>query len=219
MGTDRAIRGTVAWGILVLVVGCGVGCGSEGDGSGSPTRSRRPVGGDSDATKTDDAERSNGSNGSGGDSDDGHPSDSSSDTGTPTDPSTDPGTSDTGSNEPTGPEDACVGAINGYRAKLGLPAFTRWTDGEACASTQAQSDSSTGKAHGAFGQCDEWAQTECPGWPGPSGKMIGSCIDAMWKEGPGGGHYDILVSKKYQRVACGYFTKPDGKVWAVQNFQ
>jgi hypothetical protein len=115
--------------------------------------------------------------------------------------------------------EACVTQINAYRAQLGLPAYERWTTAEACTDGQTQSDSQTGQAHGAFGQCDEWAQNECPGWPGPPGDMILDCLAAMWSEGPGGGHYENMRSSSYERVACGFYTTPSGDVWAIQNFQ
>ncbi len=67
--------------------------------------------------------------------------------------------------------------------------------------------------------CGEFAQNECPGWPGPPGTMIPQCLSAMWMEGPGGGHYDNMSSKQYTQVSCGFYTLPDGKVWAVQNFK
>ncbi|WP_394826287.1 CAP domain-containing protein [Pendulispora albinea] len=122
---------------------------------------------------------------------------------------------------PTGSDatSICVDKINAYRATLGLPPYARWSDKEVCASGQAKSDSETSKPHGAFGKCSEWAQNECPGWPGPAEKMIPGCLEMMWGEGPGGGHYDNMSSKKYTKVACGFYTMPNGKVWAVQDFQ
>ncbi len=84
---------------------------------------------------------------------------------------------------------------------------------------QAKSDS-TGSAHGAFGKCMEFAQDECPGWPGPADTtMVTSCLKAMWAEGPGGGHYENMKNAKYTQVACGFYTSGAGKVWAVQNFK
>src|SRR5690349_6750890 len=59
---------------------------------------------------------------------------------------------------------ACVDRINAFRATLDLPALERWTDAEACTDGQAKSDSQSGDAHGAFGDCKEFAQNECPGW-------------------------------------------------------
>src|ERR1700729_4607293 len=73
---------------------------------------------------------------------------------------TDSGTTDNSA------EQACVDAINNYRATLSLPPYTRWNAEESCADSQAQSDSQSGTAHGAFGKCTENAQDECPGWPG-----------------------------------------------------
>lgn len=116
-------------------------------------------------------------------------------------------------------EQLCVDEINKYRATLGRPALQRWNTAETCSSTEAQSDSSTGRAHGAFGQCQEMAQNECPGWPGPSDKMIPGCLKMMWGEGPGGGHYENMASTRYTKVACGFYALPNGNVWSVQNFR
>ena len=133
------------------------------------------------------------------------------------------GSNGTGSTPgPTGPagvEQTCVDAINAHRAADGLPALQRWTAQEGCASTQAQSDSQSTRAHGAFGQCDEMAQNECPGWDGPEDPMIRDCLEMMWKEGPGGGHHDAMASREYTEVSCGFATKANGEIWSVQNFR
>ncbi|MDQ3000823.1 MAG: CAP domain-containing protein [Fibrobacterota bacterium] len=98
----------------------------------------------------------------------------------------------------------------------------RWTESETCADGQAKSDSESGKAHGAFGDCQEWAQNECPGW-GSVQSTIDGCLQSMWDERlkPGGeqGHYKNISSSKYTRVACGFSETPKGKVWALQNFK
>ena len=137
------------------------------------------------------------------------------------DMTTDPGTGGdmTGTTSDGSAEQTCVDTINMYRAKVGAPAYTRWTSEESCADGEAKSDSSSGAAHGAFGSCKEFAQNECPGWPGPAGSMIPQCLAAMWAEGPGGGHYENMKSKQYTQVSCGFYTLPNGKVWAVQNFK
>jgi hypothetical protein len=124
-----------------------------------------------------------------------------------------------GGNPSGSAEQICVDTINMYRATLGLPPYARWTSAEMCADGQAQSDSQTGTAHGAFGMCSENAQNECPGWPGPPDQMIPMCLAAMWSEGPGGGHYDNMSSTMYTQTACGFYTLADGSVWAVQDFQ
>jgi uncharacterized protein YkwD len=116
-------------------------------------------------------------------------------------------------------EQTCVDEINKYRATVGAPALQRWTSGEACATEQSMADSKSGRAHGAFGKCKEFAQNECPGWAGPGNTMIAGCLKAMWGEGPGGGHYENMKSGKYTQVACGFFTGSDGKIWSVQNFK
>ncbi len=116
------------------------------------------------------------------------------------------------------PAEICVATINEYRATKGLPAYARWTDAETCTDGESQSDAMTQRGHGAFGKCGEFAQNECPGWPGPAGTMIPKCLKSMWGEGPGGGHYDAMASTKYTKVACGFGTASDGSIWAAQNF-
>lgn len=121
-------------------------------------------------------------------------------------------------------EQLCVDEINDYRATLGLPAYGRWSDGEACAADEARQDSESGIAHGAFGQCGEWAQNECPGWPLPADSSIVGCLAMMWAEGPGAdfslhGHYINMSSESYSEVACGFYETPSGSLWAIQNFR
>lgn len=133
-------------------------------------------------------------------------------------------TSDGGTSMPSGSEQLCVDTINMYRSTLKLAPYARWTDGEACAQSQAKSDSASGKAHGAFGQCSELAQNECPNWPGPPEQIVKNCLAQMWAEGPGSdfnthGHYINMSSTQYTKVACGFFQKPDGKYWVVQDFR
>lgn len=118
----------------------------------------------------------------------------------------------------------CVDKINEYRATLGLTPYERWTDAEICSDGEAKSDSETGTAHGAFGQCGENAQNECPGWPGKPEEMIDGCLAQMWAEGPGmdfskHGHYINMSSTQYTKVACGFFVTANGSVWSVQNFK
>ena len=117
----------------------------------------------------------------------------------------------------------CVDRINELRAGQGLSPYARWTDKEACANGQAESDSQTKTAHGAFGDCSENAQNECPGYPSTS-SVIGTCLDQMWAEGPGAdfkthGHYINMSSTKYTKVACGFYVTAGGDVWAVQDFR
>jgi hypothetical protein len=119
----------------------------------------------------------------------------------------------------------CIDTINMYRATLGLAPYTRWTpEQEACVSSEALSDSQANKAHSAFGSCTESAQNECPGWGGSLESIVTGCLKQMWAEGPGAdfnshGHYINMSSTKYTRVACGFATASNGKIWAAQDFK
>merc|ERR1712046_4211 len=44
-------------------------------------------------------------------------------------------------------------------------------------------------------------QCECPNWGRENWQ---NCIDGYYKEGPGGGHYDIMMNSNAKCVACGY---------------
>ncbi len=125
---------------------------------------------------------------------------------------------------PNDVEQLCVDTINAYRASIGRAPLQRWTTSEACAEDQGFSDAQTQTPHSAFGRCGEYAQNECPGWPGPPNAMIGTCLQAMWNEGPGSdfgthGHYINMSNPGYTRVACGFAVLSNGKVWAVQDFR
>jgi hypothetical protein len=112
----------------------------------------------------------------------------------------------------------CVNRINAFRATIGLMPLMRWTDGEACADTEAQSDAESGTPHGAFGQCSEFAQNECPDYDSTD-RIIDVCLQFMWNEGPGGGHYDNMTNTSYAEVACGFYQMASGLWWSVQNFR
>ncbi len=131
---------------------------------------------------------------------------------------------DTSAPRDTGAEQLCVDTINKYRATLNLPALQRWSANESCAASQGLADSKSGVPHSAFGKCGEWAQNECPGWPGPGETMITGCLQMMWNEGPGQdfskhGHYINMSSSQYTMVACGFATAADGSIWGVQDFK
>ena len=116
----------------------------------------------------------------------------------------------------------CLQRINEYRAKAGSAAVAMRTDRQECADSQAQSDAAQNTAHGAFGKCGETAQNECPGWKGTVDTVLDSCLDAMFKEGPGTGpahgHYNNMIDSSYKGVACGFYVAPNGGVWIVQDY-
>lgn len=116
-------------------------------------------------------------------------------------------------------QELCVTTINAYRERKGLPPYERWTDAETCADGEAKSDAATNRAHGAFPRCGELAQNECPGISGSPERALTTCLEMMWDEGPGGGHYDTMASSKYSKVACGFFVTESGALWSVQDFR
>lgn len=127
---------------------------------------------------------------------------------------------------PTDPLDAlrarCVQRTNEFRARVSLGPLGRQTTTEACLDTEAQADAASGTAHGAFGRCQEGAQNECPGWPGPLDQVIDKCLAQMFAEGPGPfaghGHYINMTDPQFRTVSCGFSTAPNGQIWLVQDF-
>lgn len=206
--------GCVKTSVFVLLVTCLAACGPDpnsltGGGGRSARRTTSSTSGDT--TSADESDDGSG-NATGGGSTPGKPSSSPDSTpggGTTTTPSTGAATAEQG----------CVDAINKFRTTLNLPPLQRWSAAESCSGTEAQSDGQTNRAHGAFPKCGENAQNECPGWPGPADQMITGCLQAMWDEGPGGGHHDNMASREWTQVSCGFATLPGGAVWSVQNFR
>jgi hypothetical protein len=115
----------------------------------------------------------------------------------------------------------CVEVINAKRGTVNVAALKQWADGEACADGHAKDDAATGQAHGGFRKnpCGSFAQNECPGWPNSPISTLDGCLQAMWDEGPGGGHYENMRNKSYTFAACGFAVDAKGKLWALQNFK
>jgi hypothetical protein len=200
--------------------------GTSDDSDSSPADDSGASGGDTSVAEedsvasTDDTGSSTVDTGSGGAKDTGT---TSKDTGTSTKDSggTPP---DSGSGSLDEARVFCVDEINKYRATLSLAPYAGWTSAGTCADAQSKSDSESGKAHGAFGKCGEFAQNECPGWPGPPDSLLTGCLKMMWDEGPGEpfsahGHYINMSSTSYTSVACGFYKTPTGNWWAVQDFK
>lgn len=127
---------------------------------------------------------------------------------------------------PADPLDAlrarCVQRTNELRATVSPAPLGRQTDREACLDTEARTDGASGTAHGAFGRCQEAAQNECPGWPGPLDQVIDKCLAQMFAEGPGPfaghGHYLNMTNPQFRSVTCGFSTTANGQIWLVQDF-
>jgi hypothetical protein len=122
-----------------------------------------------------------------------------------------------------------VHRVNDYRATLGMKRLIRNKAREACVDTQVQLDFASNTAHGAFGNCTESAQNECPGWGGSNmlsvaNNIVISCMQSMWDEGPGTpysahGHYINMTNTAYSKIACGFYYNVAGKtMWAAQDF-
>jgi hypothetical protein len=132
------------------------------------------------------------------------------------------------------PKQDCVDRVNQFRTQCAcVPALARWNDGEACADMMAQYDSTMpSMPHAGFMAhiCSGGsAQDECPGW-GSTAMVVSGCLQGMWSEGPPPmtpctgtcyqqhGHFINMSNTTYTKVACGYYTASNGKIWAVQNF-
>ena len=113
----------------------------------------------------------------------------------------------------------CVATINTYRLAHGRKPLFRWTDVDACANGQAATDGVAGVYRTQLGKCGESAQNECGRYQGPPSAMIRNCLSSMYAEGPGGLHFDLMMSATFQEVSCGFGVAPDGRIWAVQDFR
>jgi hypothetical protein len=120
----------------------------------------------------------------------------------------------------------CVQIINQDRASLS-PASPPLTEAsasdESCVDGQAKADYTANVPHSAFGQCQESAQDECPGWPGPPSSIDTNCLAQMWAEGPPpagtDNHWLNMSNPQYTSVACGFYQIPGTNTWwATQDF-
>ena len=114
---------------------------------------------------------------------------------------------------------SCVDRINQYRSRVRMGPLARDASTESCDDEESRLDARSNRAHGSFGKCGERAQNACPNYPGASVEdVLTKCLQQMFDEGPGGGHYDNMTSTKYSRASCGFESMPGGRIWTVQNF-
>ena len=100
-----------------------------------------------------------------------------------------------------------------------MPPLARDPSSERCDDEESQLDSSANRAHGSFGRCGERAQNACPNYPGGTAEaVLSTCLQQMFDEGPGGGHFDNMTSNKYSKASCGFVSVGGGRIWTVQNF-
>lgn len=144
------------------------------------------------------------------------------------------------SDEATSWRDYCLEVINKYRATEDLKPLTLAPEAkQTCVDEQAAADLASGKAHGHFGDCGEFAQNSGPNvdlkWRDTEEKIVDTYLEMMWSEKelvesgkrdpakqedyPYIGHYLNMSSTKYTTVACGIAKNSDGtKGWFNVNF-
>jgi len=127
--------------------------------------------------------------------------------------------------QPTSPSSGdnyqdCVDRVNQFRACVCLGPLARNNSGEACVDQEAQYDSTNGAHAGFIARIctpNGMGENECPGWGQAIPEIIDSCLQMMFDEGPGGGHYDNITGH-FSSVACGFYTDGSGQTWATQDF-
>jgi hypothetical protein len=75
------------------------------------------------------------------------------------------------------------------------------------------------REHGFAGHACE-NQGDPRGWPpmASTEAQIDDILAAMWREGPGGGHYDAMANPRVTRVGIGLLTTPDGRLYLTNDF-
>jgi len=137
--------------------------------------------------------------------------------------------------------DECLRLANEYRATEGVaPLELADDEKQLCAINQAAADMADNKAHGHFGDCDEWAQNSGPNfstsWRTNATGAVQYYIKMMWEDEkalvtsgqrdpdkkedyPDIGHYLNMRKASYTKVACGIAISEDGtKGWFNMNF-
>ena len=149
-------------------------------------------------------------------------------------PVSDKGTSDNAFINEGWRED-CLAKINAYRATENLEPLTLAAeDKQTCADKQSADDLKSGKAHGHFGDCGEFAQNSGPNFSGSFQKNATAVseyyLKMMWEEEKAKaesgvteytqiGHYLNMKNTSYTKVACGIALSSDGtKGWFNVDF-
>lgn len=137
--------------------------------------------------------------------------------------------------------DECLRLANEYRATEGVaPLELADDEKQLCAINQAAADMADNKAHGHFGDCDEWAQNSGPNfstsWRTNATGAVQYYIKMMWEDEKALvtsgqrdpdkkedysyiGHYLNMRKASYTKVACGIAISEDGtKGWFNMNF-
>ena len=104
----------------------------------------------------------------------------------------------------------CVSEINRYREAAGLEPFVRAPEHDACTAREARIAAELGKSHHHDG-CNWRAQASAGGGRGGDDSAGTVKRSVEWlpylihREGPGGGHYDAMMSEEVKAVSCSYY--------------
>jgi uncharacterized protein YkwD len=103
----------------------------------------------------------------------------------------------------------CVAETNRYRATVGLPALVQATALEEFATAAAEHDHNVRAAHQWFGLTKgggvSRSEIETLWWTNQAARdVIKGGLSQMWRQGPGGTHYDIL-SGTFTETGCGVY--------------
>jgi uncharacterized protein YkwD len=125
-----------------------------------------------------------------------------------------------------------LASLNAYRAQHGAAALVVDDQLNAFSTTAAQQLEASGQAHGYFiaqgnsgaiwmqGFCTAAGENQAPKWPvnGDEDGTVDAILQAMMNEGPGGGHYDNIVSKNFTRVGIGLVVDANQQLWFSNDF-
>lgn len=121
----------------------------------------------------------------------------------------------------------CVDEINRLRDTLGAAPLDRSESLDVFAGEAARTDAEVRTPHHYFlmtngGDGTAMAETMIPWWPisryGTTRRIIKDGLAMMWRQGPGGSHYDILTGD-YTAVGCAVFVAANGEVTVSQDFR
>lgn len=122
--------------------------------------------------------------------------------------------------------ESCVAITNDYRRAAGVAPLERDADLEAFARAAADYDARRRRPHAWFrktgGGGISRAENQVPRWPLDRYRTVAEVVrqglDAMWQEGPGGGHRKALANRAWTRLGCAVVVL-DGTVTVVQEFR
>ncbi|MEM9466464.1 MAG: S-layer homology domain-containing protein, partial [Actinomycetota bacterium] len=104
----------------------------------------------------------------------------------------------------------CVEEINRWRAQEGLEPFVRAPEHDACTAREARLAAEAGQPHYSD-DCGWRSQASAGGGrggddsPGTVKRSVEWLPYLIYREGPGGGHYEAMMSEEVRAVSCSYY--------------